>query len=314
VLSTLARTRNVILYGPPGTGKTYIARKTAEALVASQVQTGLSGNQFVQWVTFHQSYSYEDFVEGLRPVPSEEDPRSISYQVIPGVFRRICARAADDPRNKYVLIIDEINRGNIAKILGELITLLEDDKRAGEPNALSVILPYSGKFLTVPGNLYIIGTMNTADRSIALLDVALRRRFAFVELMPRPELLGEGTAESSGAVVPLTELLRSLNQAILRHLDRDHQIGHSYFLKVLHADPDDRLAVLEFVWNSQIIPLLEEYFYSQQDKLAEILAPFRTDVERGAELSFDNTVNFEPIRYVGDDLIFALAKLAGSVG
>jgi hypothetical protein len=294
------------------TGRRYVEENLAEEVEAlgssEKAQHRLS--DFVMWATFHQSYAYEDFVEGLRPVPSDEMPGDVAYEIVPGVFRRICSRADGDPDNKYVLVIDEINRGNIAKILGELITLLEDDKREGEMNALDVTLPYSGDTFSVPANLYIVGTMNTTDRSIALLDVALRRRFAFVELMPRPELLDGAMVESSEAVVPLERLLRSLNQGIRRYLDRDHQIGHSYFLEVAQASKGEQVDVLEFVWNNKIVPLLEEYFYSQRDRLAELLAPFRTDVEPDLEAAQETGFDFEIGRQTGDDLVIALAKLA----
>jgi Cdc6-like AAA superfamily ATPase len=288
-------------------GKEYVEESLGKQLSVLRQNTVIppKPEDFISWSTFHQSYSYEDFVEGLRPVTSEEDPSSVSYEIVPGIFRRVCSRAANDPENKYVLVIDEINRGNIAKILGELITLLEDDKR-GE---LSIRLPYSGDGFTVPLNLYIIGTMNTADRSIALLDVALRRRFAFLEIMPRPDLLISDSLEFEGIPVEFDRLLRNLNASITQYIDRDHQIGHSYFLKILNADPEDRTDLLEFVWNNQIIPLLEEYFYGQWDKLAEILDPFLTDVEREAE---PNTLPTNPIgRAYGEELVFALSKLAG---
>jgi 5-methylcytosine-specific restriction protein B len=226
---------------------------------------------------------------------------------VPGIFRRICTKAANDPDNTYILVIDEINRGNIAKILGELITLIEDDKRG----VLPVQLPYSGDYFTVPANLNIVGTMNTADRSIALLDVALRRRFAFTEIMPRPELLSAADSEFEGTQIEFDALLRNINASIARHIDRDHQIGHSYFLRILNASAEERIAVLEFVWNNQIIPLLEEYFYSQRDKLSEVLDPFLTDVEREAE---PGTLPSTQIGKVyGEDLIFALSRLAGQV-
>jgi 5-methylcytosine-specific restriction endonuclease McrBC GTP-binding regulatory subunit McrB len=272
-------------------------------------QANNAGVRFVEWTTFHQSYAYEDFVEGLRPVLSEEDPGAISYRVVPGVFRRICARAAADPENHYVLVIDEINRGNIAKILGELMTLLEDDKRAGEVNELAVTLPYSGDEFSVPNNLYVIGTMNTADRSIALLDVALRRRFAFVEVMPNPALLGDEQVEYEGIAVPLGDLLRVLNRGIVRSIDRDHQIGHSYLLNVARADGEKRLEMLEFVWNNQIVPLLEEYFYTQREKLANLLAPFLADEEAGGEDNSSEGAEFELGRETGDRLMFALHEL-----
>ena len=221
------------------------------------------------------------------------------------------ARARQQIRdNKYVLVIDEINRGNIAKILGELITLLEDDKRKGEANALSVMLPYSGEIFSVPANLCVIGTMNTADRSIALLDVALRRRFAFLELMPQPELLDDSTVESAEAIVPLGDLLRSLNQGIRKSLDRDHQIGHSYFLEVSHRAHEERAGALDFVWNNRIMPLLEEYFYGQRDRLVELIAPLLTDMEEGFQEVEIEQWDVEIGRLHGDDLMGALARLA----
>jgi MoxR-like ATPase len=323
VLAALRLSKNVILYGPPGTGKTYIAHKVARSLVQPDAQPL---ENYAWWVTLHASYSYEDFVEGLRPVvsgrrrreesgpgdgvsaesregsPATAGAGAVAYEVRPGVFREVCEKARRDPSHTYVLIIDEINRANLARILGELITLIEDDKRG----ILSARLPYSGIHLTVPSNLLLLGTMNTADRSIALLDAALRRRFAFVEIGPRPDLLEGAMVETEEAVLHLDKLLRALNDAIRRTLGVDHQIGHSYFLKVARAAPEDRLAVLELVWNNQVLPLLTEYFYTRRDLLAEILAPF-ADESQGD--SFEAPDVATSARLSGEDLVVALSRI-----
>jgi hypothetical protein len=241
------RTKNIILYGPPGTGKTYWVEQYRKRL----------GTDQTFFVTFHQSYAYEEFVEGLKPGSAAGQ---IRYDVCPGVFRRVCEAAAADPENEYLLVIDELNRANIAKVFGELITLIEDDKRLGADNELTVTLPYSGEQFGVPGNLTIMGTMNTADRSIALLDIALRRRFTFIPVMPNPDLLDSRIQD-----VDLPQLLRCLNERVSRLLDRDHQIGHSYFMDV------SSLADLRFVWKHRVLPLLEEYFYNDGERLQAVL-------------------------------------------
>lgn len=246
LLRVKQRTRNIILYGPPGTGKTFWVREFGRQFGDRQ-----------EFVTFHQSFSYEDFVEGWRPVSAEGD--GMRYKVLPGIFRAVCERAENDPEHDYLLVIDEINRANIAKVFGELITLIEDDKRLGEKNALKTTLTYSGNEFGVPRNLYLIGTMNTADRSIALLDIALRRRFTFIEVAPNPNLL------PSVDGIALSDVLRRLNERITAVLDRDHQIGHSYFMDVTS------LADLRFVWEHRVVPLLQEYFYNDGERLRAVL-------------------------------------------
>lgn len=207
-----------------------------------------------EFITFHQSFAYEDFIEGIKP---EGEEGELTYPIVDGVFKRICARARKDPDQEYALFIDEINRGNVSQIFGELITLIEADKREGKTNALSTLLPYSKKSFSVPPNLYIIGTMNTADRSVEALDTALRRRFSFVEMSPEPELIRKVGRSDQGTVegIDLTHLLKTLNRRIEKLLDKDHAIGHSYFLLVAS------LKDLKSVFQNKIIPLLQEYFY-----------------------------------------------------
>ena len=249
---------STILYGPPGTGKTYIVReKSAEICGASrETYPDLVEKDRIAFITFHQSYAYEDFVEGIRPVT---DDGKVAYEIRKGIFREMCERAESDPDNRYVLVIDEINRANISKVFGELITLLEPDKRLDAENEIRVTLPYSGDTFGVPKNLYLIGTMNTADRSIALLDTALRRRFEFVEMMPKPEIL------PNVAGVKLAEMLRRLNQRVETLFDRDHTIGHAFFMNVA------TLEELDAVFRRKVIPLLQEYFYEDWKKIAAVL-------------------------------------------
>jgi len=236
--------------------------------------------QRYSFVTFHQSYGYEEFVEGLRPVLSAEaEEGEIQYEIRTGVFKELCRRARLTPNQRFAMVIDEINRGNISKIFGELITLIEPDKREGAENMVSVILPYSGESFSVPANVDIIGTMNTADRSLALLDTALRRRFEFVPVWPdvRDEagapLFGLRVRVSEEQVIDIPRMLSVMNQRIEALYDRDHCIGHAYFTALAQAlDGEERFAMLSQIFNHRIIPLLEEYFFEDWQKIRLVLA------------------------------------------
>ncbi|MBR6722961.1 AAA family ATPase [bacterium] len=364
---------NQILYGPPGTGKTYNTVVKAMEIINDEKYEKISNEKYknlkkefdnlkqtgqIEFVTFHQSYSYEEFVEGIKPDLNSED--KLTYELKDGIFKKICSDAQTTIKieknfdqiydqlikdlnsskkllilttpngsefgiktnkknnlkiytgenfdrnsvgvitkdylqneifkngrkcyvqgildylnehyklnmqttkntNKYILIIDEINRGNISKIFGELITLIEEDKR----ESLSLKLPYSQDPFTVPKNLYIIGTMNTSDRSIASIDIALRRRFTFKEMMPDSTLIDE-ELEVQG--LNIQDIFKTLNERISVLLDRDHQIGHSYFMN-LKADKDLETNFKQ-IWFDCIMPLLNEYFYGDWDKLQALL-------------------------------------------
>lgn len=231
------------------------------------------------FVTFHQSYGYEEFVEGLRPVlTGGAEESDVQYEIRSGVFKDLCRRARLAPDQRFAMVIDEINRGNISKIFGELITLIEADKREGGANAVTVTLPYSGETFSVPANVDIIGTMNTADRSLALLDTALRRRFDFLPILP--DARDDADAPLAGLrvsmdseVINIPKMLAVINQRIEALYDRDHCIGHAYFtgLKEI-ADGQARLDALKDVFRNRIIPLLEEYFFEDWQKIRLVLA------------------------------------------
>ena len=362
---------NQILFGAPGTGKTYHTKKMAVEIINGKKEGGkkrereeinkeyeelIEAGQIV-FTTFHQSLSYEDFIEGIKP---ETIDGNVTYEVKDGIFKSICKNAfskeitsdnfeavyqklldeidnsvdnklvletlvhakeftiyknsknnirfhsntekayeavikkevlehylktgealdwapytksvanyiiekynyiqneAIEPK-KHVLIIDEINRGNVSAIFGELITLLEEDKRKGNKEHTEAVLPYSGNKFSVPNNVYIIGTMNTADRSVEALDTALRRRFSFVEMQPKPDIL------SKVGEVDLRKLLKTINQRIELLIDKDHQIGHSYFIGI------QNIVDLQRTFKDKIIPLLEEYFYGDFGKIGLVL-------------------------------------------
>jgi 5-methylcytosine-specific restriction protein B len=299
-------------------GREYVEENLGDVLaqLRNPQTSKLKVEDFSEFVTFHQSFAYEEFVEGLKPV-ADEDTGGISYEVVPGVFKRICerARAAWEANRenppKYLLVVDEINRANIAKVLGELITLIEDDKRLGRENQLTATLPYSGERFGVPPNLYILGTMNTADRSIALLDLALRRRFTFVEMEPEPSAIEPGRV----AGIDLRALLSGLNERVAALLDRDHRIGHSYLMN-LTDEPS-----LRFAWYARVVPLLQEYFYNDGERLLAVLGPRfvrRTRVSRATvaalgELYDAEQPPHEVARLEGAEFLEALRELAGGI-
>lgn len=267
--------KNIILYGVPGVGKTFSHKKIInlvednysdseifdiisantiednnEAFFTQKLYKEVQDENRVKFITFHQSFGYEDFIEGFRP--NEEGKIKLEN----GVFKELCEKAQEDKENNYYLIIDEINRGNISKIFGELITLIEEDKR----DSLHVTLPYSKKPFSIPSNLYIIGTMNSTDKSIALIDIALRRRFTFIHMKPNPELVKKYPEAK--------ELMIVLNS----QLEDEHKIGHSYFMQIENEED------LVFTCKYKIKPLLEEYFYGDKDGLANILKFLPTNV------------------------------------
>ena len=261
-------------------------------------------NKYFDFITFHQSYSYEEFIEGIKPSTKNGQ---VEYNIVNGIFKNMCIKANSDPNNNYVLVIDEINRGNISKIFGELITLIEEDKRilpngandiddadleinenSIDKDSIITTLPYSQKQFGVPQNLYILGTMNTSDRSIASIDIALRRRFKFKEMMPQKELVADFG-------IGFNKIFDDLNNKIKLLLDRDHQIGHSYFINTKYNDDEgnNNIETLKGIWFSEILPLLNEYFYCDWDKLKLAIPGFikkLTDIPETLKNECEDTI------------------------
>lgn len=205
-------------------------------------------NERFSMVSFHQAYGYEEFVEGIRPVLGAHRSGQVSYEVQDGAFLQLCQRAAHDPEQRYAMLIDEINRANVARVFGELLSLIEPDKRVGTPNAMSVTLAYSGRSFSVPANVDIYATMNTQDHSLAPLDMALRRRFRFIDCPPQPELLATICVDRKA--VDLGQLLAGINSRITQTLGQEAQLGHAFLFTV------NTLAQLQAALVEQIIPQL----------------------------------------------------------
>jgi hypothetical protein len=286
----LDRKGQLILYGPPGTGKTYTARRfavwwllrdspgtdvntvltdpaafaIAEAELAAPTADGGVGR--LTNLTFHPSYAYEDFVEGFKPAPSPDG--SLRLALEDGIFKRVCRQAAARPGERYLVFIDEINRANIAKVFGEIITLLERDKRG-----MTIMLPQSKEPFTVPPNVYVLGTMNTADKSIKLLDAALRRRFAFAELLPDPTLLAGVTVRG----LALDRFLTELNRRVAHREGREKQIGHSFLLEA--GQPVTAPEEVARRFRQEILPLLQEYCYDDYAELAVYIGRALVDAD-----------------------------------
>lgn len=282
---------NIILYGPPGTGKTYSTSIYALSII-KEVDVSLIDaadkksrhnimdeyRKFVKegkivFTTFHQNYGYEDFIQGIKPILNKDG--SLKFEPVSGVFKKLVDRAIKDKNSNYVIIIDEINRANISKVFGELITLIEDDKRKSDSNEnwLSVTLP-SGELFEIPDNLYIIGTMNTADKSISMIDVALRRRFEFIELGVDLKQIKNDT---------LRDLLEEINEKLIEDLNStDLLIGHAYFMNKTIGD-------LEHIMNNKIIPLLYEYYFDKRDDVEDLVRKAIDGVSDYYELDKDNT-------------------------
>lgn len=313
--------KNLILYGPPGTGKTYNSAIYAVAICDGKSVDKLTDYDAVMtrynelkkagrisFTTFHQSYGYEEFIEGIKPI-IDENKQDIGYTIEPGVFKEFCDNAKSITRTStgiestvieedtepYVFIIDEINRGNISKIFGELITLIESTKRAGMSEEASAILPYSGDEFSVPSNVYILGTMNTADRSIALMDTALRRRFQFVEMMPDSDVLRKIHADKVEDL-DVAAMLDKINERIEYLYDREHTIGHAFFTDL---KDDATLEKLQSIFEKSVIPLLQEYFYEDYQKIQLVLG--------------DNAKSDDSLKFIIDEKVVAKNIFKGNV-
>ena len=251
LITVLKRKKNIILQGAPGVGKTFAAKRLAYSLI------GTKDDAQIEFVQFHQNYSYEDFVMGYRP-------NEKNFELRHGIFYNFCKKAESELDKDFFFIIDEINRGNLSKIFGELLMLIEKDHRAE-----NIKLAYNGENFSVPQNLYIIGIMNTADRSLALIDYALRRRFSFVEIEPAFDSDGFKNYLSkinSPRLDKLIEKIKILNQEISQSLGKGFCIGHSYFCGLENNSSEN---ILRSIVDYEILPLLAEYFFDDEEKFQD---------------------------------------------
>ena len=253
IKNLLLRKKNIILQGAPGVGKTFMARRLAYSLM------GEENKDRVKLIQFHQSYSYEDFIEGIKPIDDGK------FKLDSGIFNIFCKEAESNPNKSYYLIIDEINRGNLSKIFGELLMLIENDKR-GE----KLTLAYSKMPFSVPENLYIIGMMNTADRSLAIIDYALRRRFSFIDIKPafdNEKFIEYKKSLNIKCLDKVINNIKELNKDICKDpsLGEGFVIGHSYFSKLIKEDEQEVKSIIKY----DIIPMLKEYWFDDESKLNE---------------------------------------------
>jgi len=288
---------NQILYGPPGTGKTYttktllyaIEREIAieESLKVDRIDVNKYYNAVesegrLVFTTFHQSMSYEDFIEGIKPTMKEG---KLGYKIQDGILKQLAEKAKSNLNVPYFLIIDEINRGNVSAIFGELITLIEEDKRMDADEQIIITLPYSKEEFCLPSNLYIIGTMNTADRSVEAMDTALRRRFSFIEMPPQAQLLRDNVDG-----VNLKLLLATINDRLIALKDSDHTIGHAFFINCKDIQS------IKLVFTDKIIPLLQEIFYGELHKAELIIGNSFFKKEQSVQMISNSSkaIKFKP--------------------
>lgn len=266
LVNVLRAKKNIILQGAPGVGKTFAAKRLAYSMM------GAKDIERVMMVQFHQSYSYEDFIEGFRPSAQ-------GFDLEKGAFYRFCKKAQDDSDNDYFFIIDEINRGNLSKIFGELFMLIENDKR-GPRNTLQLL--YSRELFYVPSNIYLIGMMNTADRSLAMLDYALRRRFAFFDLRPAfdaESFIAYQEGLNDEKFDKLISCVEKLNEAIAsdESLGDGFCIGHSYFCRMSPDDTTDEK--LSEIIDYELVPMLREYWFDEPSKVDEWAGKLRRSIQ-----------------------------------